>query len=158
MKKLKLYLDTSFISLLDTSSRPEWTADTLELWDDIINDLYIPIVSHVTFEELEKTPEPKKGILFNYLAQISFQNAHETEESLELVNKYLQHGVLKEQYRDDCRHIALATIVDADCIVSWNFRHFVNINTINKVQAINKLYGYKEIIIISPQMLGGYYE
>ena len=158
MKKLKLYLDTSVVSLLEPSARPEWTAETLELWDCIIDGMYIPIISDITIGELEKTAEPIKGAIYNHIAKVTTIDAVETDESLELAEKYIQHGVLKEENRDDCRHIALATIIDADYIVSWNFKHFVNVNTIDKVQAVNKLNGYKEIKIISPQMLGGVYD
>ncbi|MHB1405290.1 MAG: twitching motility protein PilT [Desulfitobacteriaceae bacterium] len=38
-------------------------------------------------------------------------------------------------------------------IVSWNFKHFVNIKTINKVQAVNKLLDYSEISILPPSMM-----
>ncbi len=54
---------------------------------------------------------------------------------------------------DDLRHISVAVIADCDFIVSWNFKHFVNVNVINKVQAVNKLLGYYEITIIPPSML-----
>ena len=72
-----------------------------------------------------------------------------------LTNKYMEYDVLKEKSRDDCRHIALATINDCDYIISWNFKHFVNIRTIDKVQAVNKLFGYREIKIVPPPMLLG---
>ena len=156
MRKLKLYIDTSVVSLLEPSARPDWTTETLELWDCIIDGMYTPIISDITIGELEKTAEPIKNAIYSHIAKVDVVAAVETEESLELAEKYIQHGVLKENKRDDCRHIALATILDADYIVSWNFKHFVNVNTIDKVQAVNKLNGYKEIKIISPQMLGGY--
>lgn len=72
---------------------------------------------------------------------------------MELTEKYLKYGVLKEKSRDDLRHIALAVLAECDYIVSWNFKHFVNMKTITKVQAINKLLGYNEITIIPPLML-----
>lgn len=61
--------------------------------------------------------------------------------------------MLKEKSRDDLRHISLAVIAECDYIISWNFKHFVNIRTINKVQAVNKLVGYHDISILPPSML-----
>lgn len=72
---------------------------------------------------------------------------------LELTEKYLNFGVSREKKRDDLRHIALAVIAECDYIVSWNFKHFVKIKTITKVQAVNKLLGYGEITILPPSML-----
>ena len=68
----------------------------------------------------------------------------------------MKYGALKEKSKDDLRHIALATAINIDYIVSWNFKHFVDINTINKVTAINKLLNYKEINILPPSMIISY--
>ena len=87
------------------------------------------------------------------LGKVDYMIQSETEESLELTEKYLKYGVLKEKSRDDLRHIALAVIAECDYIISWNFKHFVNIRTINKVQAVNKLVGYSDISILPPSML-----
>ena len=64
-----------------------------------------------------------------------------------------KHGVLTQKSRDDCRHIAIATIIGCKYIISWNFKHFVNIRVINKVQAVNKLLGYEEVAIVPPPMI-----
>ena len=38
-------------------------------------------------------------------------------------------------------------------ILSWNFKHIVNIKTIHGVRAITNLVGYKTIDIVSPSVL-----
>ncbi len=155
MRKLKLYLDTSVISHLDAPDTPDKMNETLTLWDKIIQGQYDALISDIAIEEINKCDEPKKSGLYKYLSQIESLNAIETIESIDLAEKYIRYGVLKEKSRDDCRHISLATIMDADYIVSWNFKHFVNVKTINSVQAVNMLFGYKEVKIISPSMLLG---
>ena len=155
MKKLKIYLDTSVVSHLDAPDTAEKMQDTLALWDEIISGVFDVFISDVTIEELERCSEPKKTKLYEYLGNIDVTRIEETEEAIVLTNKYMEYGVLKEKSRDDCRHIALATISGCDCITSWNFKHFVNIKTIDKVQAVNKLLGYKEIKIVPPPMLIG---
>ena len=40
-----------------------------------------------------------------------------------------------------------------DCIISWNFKHIVNIKTIRGVRAITNLKGYKYIEILNPSVL-----
>jgi len=66
---------------------------------------------------------------------------------------YLQYNVLSKKNMVDLAHIACAVSNDCDYIISWNFKHFVNIKTINRVNAVNLLLGYREIKIISPSML-----
>ena len=51
----------------------------------------------------------------------------------------------------DCIHIALATIFHADYLVSWNFKHIVNVNRIRGYNSVNIKRGYKELEIRSPR-------
>jgi predicted nucleic acid-binding protein len=155
MKRLKLYLDTSVISHLSAPDTPEKMADTLALWDNIKSNKYHVLISDITFEELSRCSQPKKSLLNQYINEIDFENPVETNESGELLQHYLQYRVLSEKNRDDLRHIALATVLMCDIVVSWNFKHFVNINTINKVQAVNQLQGYPAIKILPPSMITG---
>lgn len=152
MRISKLYLDTSLISHLDAKDTPEKMNDTLVLWQDIVKGKYLVYISDVSLEELAECPEPKQTVLLNYLGQIDYRIQRESEESLELTEKYLKYEVLTEKSRDDLRHIALAVLAECEFIVSWNYKHFVNIKTITKVQAVNKLLGYNEITILPPSM------
>ena len=46
---------------------------------------------------------------------------------------------------------ALATYNEADAVISWNFKHMVKLKTIRGVNGINKMLGYKELEILTPQ-------
>ena len=50
-------------------------------------------------------------------------------------------------------NIAAAVIYGCDCIISWNFKHIVNIKTIRGIRAITNLRGYKPVEIINPSVL-----
>ncbi len=50
-----------------------------------------------------------------------------------------------------CIHIALATIYDADILVSWNFKHIVNISKIRGYNSINYRLGHKILEIRIPR-------
>ena len=153
MNKIKIYLDTSVISHLDALDTPEKMQDTLMFWEDLKAFKYTAAISDLTIAELSKCPEPKRTYMFDYLSQILYVEEQETEESIALADQYIQKGVLSQKSRDDCRHIAIATIKDCKYIVSWNFKHFVNIRTVKKVQAVNKLYGYNDVDIVPPSMM-----
>ncbi|KLU60153.1 hypothetical protein CEB3_c35840 [Peptococcaceae bacterium CEB3] len=152
-KIIKIYLDTSVISHLEAEDTPEKMQDTLQFWQELRKSKYLVTISDLTIAELTKCPEPKRSLLFQYLNQINYEEIQETQETIALADAYLKYGVLNPKSRDDCRHIAISTIVGCKYIVSWNFQHFVNIKTINKVQAVNKLLDYSEISILPPPMM-----
>jgi hypothetical protein len=54
---------------------------------------------------------------------------------------------------DDSQHIAYACVYSCDMVVSWNFKHMVNLKTISGVKSVNALAGYKEMFIYPPTML-----
>ena len=153
MNKIKIYLDTSVISHLVAEETPEKMQDTIDLWQELIRGQYIVTISDLTIAELTQCPEPKRTRLFEHLSAIDYVAVREIPESITLADEYIKYGVLNPKSRDDCRHIAIATITGCKYIVSWNFKHFVNIKTINKVQAVNKLMNYNEINILPPSMM-----
>ena len=153
MRKLKVYLDTSVISYLSQEDAPERMEDTLELWKDFVNGKYEIYLSQVTIDEIEKCSEPKRSMLYDYLSDIEYTKLEINEEIVELAQKIIDMGILKPKSYDDCQHIAAAVVNACDCIISWNFRHIVNIKTIRGVRAITNLEGYKGIDIINPSVL-----
>ncbi len=149
----KVYLDTSVISHLYALETPEKMNETLIVWNYFIANKYEIYISKVTFDEINDCKEPKQTKLLDYLSKIKYKFIKENEESLLLLNKYLELGVLNEKSKDDLRHISLAVVNKCDIILSWNFKHLVNFKTIKKIQEINELMGYKNINILSPSSL-----
>jgi hypothetical protein len=79
-----------------------------------------------------------------------------TEEARNLANKYIEEGVVGKTSRADCQHIAMATIVKADVLVSWNFKPTVNLDRIRCYNGINLLMGYNTIEIRTPKEMQRY--
>lgn len=153
MRKLSVYLDTSVISYLQQEDAPERMEDTLVLWKKFeANDFNI-YLSQVTLNEVEQCPEPKRSILYEYLSRIDYEILTIDEEIMELAQKIIDMGILTPKSFDDCQHIAAAVVHNCDCIISWNFKHIVNIRTIRGVRAITNLEGYKDIEIVNPSVL-----
>jgi predicted nucleic acid-binding protein len=153
MGKLKVYLDTSVISHLMQEDVPEKMADTLKLWDMFRDGKYDVYLSQVTIDEVRKCPEPKRSVMYDYLSDIKYTKLDINAETLELAQKIIDIGILTQKSFDDCQHIAAAVIGGCDCIISWNFKHIVNIKTIRGVRAITNLKGYKSIEILNPSVL-----
>ena len=153
MKRLKIYLDTSIISHLDHHDALEKMMDTQELWAEIYSGKYEVYISPLVIGELMDCIEPKRATLLGYLSSINYIELKETDEVLELANKYLEAGVLHSKSYDDCQHIAYACVYNCDMIVSWNFKHMVNYKTIIGVKSVNALAGYREMQIYTPTIL-----
>lgn len=69
---------------------------------------------------------------------------------IQLAENYLKQKIISEKCREDALHIATATILKIDVLVSWNFKHIVNINRIKRFNGVNLLNGYNTIEIRSP--------
>ena len=61
-------------------------------------------------------------------------------------------GIFKKRSFDDCQHIAAAIISNCDVIISWNFKHIVNYDTIKGIKILTTMEGYKDISIYSSEV------
>ena len=73
------------------------------------------------------------------------------EESITLANAYLDEGVIVESSLSDARHIAMATVERVDILISWNYKHIVNINRIHLLNPVNLKLGYPALEVRSPR-------
>lgn len=158
MRKLKLYLDTSVISYLKQDDAPSRTAETRQFWNMLEEGIFDVCLSQTTLDEIENCYEPKRSLMYGYLANIDFELIEETDEQITFAKKIIDAGLLKEKDRADCMHIAAAVEANCDCVVSWNFKHLVNIKTIRGVREISIAEGEKIIDIVSPIIFLNYVE
>ena len=153
MRKLKVYLDTSVISHLEQEDAPEKMADTRALWELFRKGEYEVFLSEVTVGEISNCPEPKQSKMWKFLEEIKYTILEITDEMVTIAQKIIDMRILTEKSLDDCQHIAAALVGGCDCIISWNFKHIVNIRTIRGVRAIANLEGYPSIDIMNPSVL-----
>lgn len=154
-EKMKIYLDTSVISYLQQEDVPERMKETLNLWKQFEEGKYDIYLSQVTLDEVGECQEPKKTVLYEYLSRIQYTKLEITDEVLRVANQIVEMGILPPKSIDDCQHIATAVVHGCDCIISWNFKHIVNIKTIKGIRAITHLESYKDIDIMNPSVLLG---
>ncbi len=155
MRKMKIYLDTSVISYLQQEDVPERMKETLNLWKQFEEGKYDIYLSQVTLDEVGECQEPKKTVLYEYLSRIQYTKLEITDEVLRVANQIVEMGILPPKSIDDCQHIATAVVHGCDYIISWNFKHIVNIKTIKGIRAITHLESYKDIDIMNPSILLG---
>jgi len=108
--------------------------------------LYSEIVEH----ELEGAPSVVMG-LFESMSGEYKEKVVITDEILRLAEAYVNKGVVGRTSLEDCIHIAAATVHKADVLVSWNFKHIVNVRRVRGYNAINAEFGYPVLEIRSPR-------
>ena len=143
----KLYLDTS---IFGGYFEPEFELWTKILFDRLISGKYILHYSRLTDEELALAP--------NYVQDLFLQIPEEyiefldlTDEANELADNYIAEKVVGKTSRADCLHIAIATTNKSDVLVSWNFKHIVNLNRIRGYNGVNYRFGHKILEIRTPR-------
>lgn len=143
----RLYIDTSvFGGYFDE----EFKEQTIPLFERIrVGELTI-LFSSVTQDELEHAPANVKELV-NRLSADQTEYLELSDEAVDLAKAYIAEKVVGETSFADCLHIALATIHHADYLVSWNFRHIVNIDRISGYNGVNIKKGYKQLDIRSPR-------
>lgn len=151
MKRLKLYFDTSVIGGYFDD---EFSEETVEIFNEVKNGTYDLAISDLTTRELTKAPEKVRTLLQD--KEIKFEQILVTQEAIELAREYVQEKVVGQTSFDDCIHIATATINKIDILVSWNFKHIVNIQRIRGYNSINLKNGYQTLEIRSPKDIINY--
>ena len=151
MRKLRVYVDTSVIGGYFDD---EFSTDTQLLFDEILKGEYTLIISDLTEKELVQAPEKVRTLLMDL--GVDFDLLIVTQESIDLATEYLKEKVVGQTSVDDCIHIATATINKVDLLISWNFKHIVNIQRIRGYNSINIKNGYATLEIRSPKDLINY--
>jgi len=151
-KRITLYIDTSVIGgYFDI----EFAKETQKLFDNLENSKYEIMYSSVTEDELLKAPKKVRDFL-DTLPEHLKKRIELTEEAVKLADNYILENVVGKTSREDCFHIALATINKADILVSWNFKHIVNVFRIRGYNNVNTKLGYSTIDIRSPKEIIDY--
>ena len=148
-KRIKIYLDTSVIGgMYDV----EFEHDTKLLFDKILKGEYEAVYSEVTEKELSEAPEHIRSVL-DIIPDGDKTRLKQSPEANLLAFSYIYNHVVGETSFEDCLHIALAAIHKVDILVSWNFKHIVNVKRIKGYNFVNNMHGYATVDIRSPKEL-----
>ncbi|HEX7594254.1 MAG TPA: PIN domain-containing protein [Anaerolineae bacterium] len=143
----RVYIDTSVIG---GCFDPEYREESNQLWSEFKTAKKTLVVSDLVLLELEEAPKRVRQLL-DELPSKFIEFVGLDEESIALANAYLKDGAVAESSLSDARHIAIATIARVDVLVSWNFKHIVNLNRIRRFNGVNLKMGYASIEIRSPK-------
>lgn len=146
MKVTTLYLDTSVIGGYFDA---EWMADTRELWAQARAGKWRLLTSIVAEREVQNAPEEVRQ---HFAASFDAANILDTSDEIEkLAEAYLAADVVTRKFAEDALHVAMASVHSVRLIVSWNFKHLVNVRREDGFNAVNLLEGWPPIRIVSPK-------
>ena len=147
----RFYLDSSIWSFVLADDVPEFRSATEDFFHHVAIFGWQIYTSEVVFTEVRNAHEPRRGLLLDLIRQFQPIEIPLGEEVLLLSKAYVSSGVLSEGHREDCLHVACATVAGCDYLLSWNFRHLANERRASCFVAVNVLHGYnKPIRICTP--------
>lgn len=146
---MKLYFDTSVFGGYFDEEFEFWTRP---LFAEVLDGRHQIVVSGILIAELERAPSNVRNY-FNEFPPEHYVIKPLDEEVRALAQHYLDEKVIPPKFETDALHIACATIERVDIIVSWNFKHMVNVTRIRGYNSVNLRNDYPEIDIRSPKEL-----
>lgn len=144
--KLRVYIDTSVIGGCIDDRFKEVSRQLIEKFK---YGEMVAVISELTSLELKYAPQEARNILEG-IPEENIEYVELTEEAVNLGREYIKDGVVSESKLVDAQHIAIATINRVDIVVSWNFKHIVNLEKIRGFNAVNLKMGYALLEIRSP--------
>jgi predicted nucleic acid-binding protein len=149
--KPRVYLDSS---VLGGAFDSEFQEDTEALLELIRAGDMIPVISDVTEAETRRAPEQLRELL-DELFDLGAEYVQMSAEAEALAAAYIAAGVVAQRYEADALHIALATLAKVDVLLSWNFKHIVNLKRIRGFNGVNLMRGYSTLEVRSPKEVIG---
>lgn len=142
-----MYLDTS---VFGGYFEPEFELWTKVLFEKIKKGEYKLLLSRVIDIELTNAPKHVRE-LASSIPDSHIEFIETSDEATLLADTYINENIVDETSRADCLHIAIATVSNADILVSWNFKHIVNVNRIRGYNSVNYRHGHKLLEIRTPR-------
>jgi len=146
-----LYLDTSVIGGYFEEEDLWQREPTRELWRLMELGIYRFVTSKVSAEEIILAPERVRTLFAATFPAEAILPV--TDEVKQLATAYIRQGILPEKCGADARHVAACTVAGIENLVSWNFKHLVNVERRRGFNGINLLHGHRNVSIVSPQEL-----
>lgn len=133
----------------------EFEKETIPFFDNVFKQGIQILISDIIELEIYRGPEFVISF-FESIDKELIQRIDMTDEVRDLSLKYISEKVVGKTSIADCQHIAYATIYKADVLVSWNFKHIVNLERIRGYNSINFREGYQMTEIRTPKEIFSY--
>jgi len=147
----RFYIDTSVIGgVFDT----EFEEYSTILMEKVKLGQIKAVISEVTESEIMKARMEIRDF-YASLPKGCVEFVEITQDAVLLADTYIKDKVVGKTSRNDCLHIGIATSNRVDILVSWNFKHIVNIYRIRGYNSVNIKLGFPILEIRSPKDIVG---
>jgi predicted nucleic acid-binding protein len=145
--KRRIYTDTSvFGGYYDE----EFQEPSRRLFERFEQGLDLLVLSDLTRLELRAAPERVRRLVDSLPVEY-VESVELGEEARRLADLYIASRVVPGSMLADAQHIATATVHRADVVVSWNFKHIVNLRRIHGFNSVNLREEYPLLEIRTPR-------
>ena len=121
--RMRVYADTSVIGGCEDE---EFSGPSRQLMNRFIRGEMTLALSSLTLRELEAAPKPVREVLEGVPAEHT-EMVDLSDDAEKLAAQYIERAVISSRMIADALHIAVATVAGVDVLVSWNFKHVVNL-------------------------------
>jgi predicted nucleic acid-binding protein len=154
MKKVHVYIEMSVWSFAFAEDVPEYRADTTAFLDPCRKRLFEPYLSTAVLSEIQFAQAPLRRRLEELVRTVKPVLLPWLPEADDLSEAFVRERAVPPSKPQDAWHVAIAMAHDLDVLVSWNFRHIVNLRREERFSAIALLAGYHHHLrIVSPKEL-----
>lgn len=147
MRRRRIYTDTSVVGGCLDKEFAEYSG---LLFARFVQGRDVLVLSDLTHLELERANEQVRAVLSG-VPQAAMEEVTFNDEASDLAEEYMAAKVIGPGSRVDAQHIATATVHRVDVLVSWNFKHIVNMSRIHGYNSVNLRFGYPVLEIRSPK-------
>ena len=150
MRKQKVYLETTMFNYYFDETRNAQPF-TVAFYEAIGSGQFEGFTSVYAYNELKMAPEPQRTNMLNLIEKYNIIVLDTSDEVIKLAENYIASNIIPSKKRLDALHIAIATVNELDIILSFNFKHINKLKTKTLIPAVNRMAGYREIVIAQPE-------
>ena len=150
IEKLRLYLETTVFNYYFDEDRPGHE-DVLRLFEAIKAGKYEAYTSKYVVQELENAKEPKRSKMLSLIEKYKLETLTSKPEAEILGEIYIEKGIIPASHLFDSVHVAMASVYELDCIISYNFHHINRDKTRILATIVNNEEGYGGINIATAE-------
>ena len=146
--KLKLYLETTVFNYYFDEDRTGHE-DVLKLFEAIEAGKFEVYTSRYVVQELENAQEPKRSKMLALVDKYKdrIKTLFSQPDAEILAEFYIERGIIPASHLFDSLHVAMASVYELDCVISYNFHHINRDKTRILATTVNNEEGYGGIMI-----------
>ncbi|MEA3281129.1 MAG: PIN domain protein [Euryarchaeota archaeon] len=129
---MRIYADTPVFGGCFDYEFEKWPN---KLMEEFKHGLKSVVISDLASKELEGAPPHVR----NLIEEIPKEHKEHVvlDDDAAGLGHYIENGTISRRHLVDVQHIAMAAVNKIDILVSWNFKHIVNLSRIRLYNSVN---------------------